>query len=147
MTGGASALCDTAWYSTTCVLGWDVQGIWPKGEDGTSVNALCKSPQAGGVNLEGDYGMEGVIATGTDDGKVNMFRWPLPICTVPLGSSNPGLLEGSTECKSFGGHSSHVSNCVFTSENAVNEPGEEYLVTVGGNDDTVIVWKHTMAVF
>ena len=70
LTGGASALRDAAWHSTTCVLGWDVQGIWPKGEDGTSVNALCKSPQAGGLNLESDYSMEGVIATGTDDGKV-----------------------------------------------------------------------------
>ena len=43
--------------------------------------------------------------------------------------------------------SSHVSNCCFTSENSADEPGEEYLVTVGGNDDTVIVWKHTMATF
>ena len=78
------------------------------------MNALCKSPQAGGLDALGDYGIEGVVATGTDDGKVNLFRWPLPICTIPLGHSNPGLLTGTTECKSFGGHSSHVANLMFT---------------------------------
>jgi hypothetical protein len=68
----------------------------------------------------------------------------LPICTIPLGRSNPGLIEGTTACKAFKGHSSHVSNVAFTSEFASDAPGTEFCVTVGGNDDCTIVWKHVL---
>ena len=138
--GGASALRDTAWSGTTCSLGWDVQGIWPKGAMGCQINALAKSPQVGGGEA-GDYSAEGVIATADDFGQVKLFRWPLPICTIPLGRSNPGLTQGTTEGKAFKGHSSHVANVLFTSEFAT-DAGTEFCLSVGGNDDCAIVWKH-----
>jgi hypothetical protein len=33
----AAAVRDADWSSSTCTLGWGVQGIWPKGADGTDV--------------------------------------------------------------------------------------------------------------
>lgn len=140
LTGGATMLKDTPWASTSCALGWDVQGIWPKGAMGCQVNSVAKSPQAGGGE-SGDYTVEGIIATGDNFGKVKLFRWPSPIMTIPLGQSNPGLIEGVADWNEFAGHSSFVTSVVFSSMNAGDE-GTEYLISTGGNDDTVILWSH-----
>ena len=59
-------LRDTPWCSTTCVLGWDVQGIWPAAAMGCHINAVAKSPQAGGVNDTGDPTQAGVLVTADD---------------------------------------------------------------------------------
>lgn len=37
----SSLVRDTLWDTYTCVLGWHVKGIWPKGSDGTDINASC----------------------------------------------------------------------------------------------------------
>lgn len=44
---------DTTWSSHTCVLGFNVMGIWPKGSDGTDVNALDVS-EAKGIVATGE---------------------------------------------------------------------------------------------
>ena len=36
----ATEMKDVSWASTTCTLGWGVQGIWPPGADGTDVSTL-----------------------------------------------------------------------------------------------------------
>ena len=34
---------DVEWDSHSCVLGFDVMGVWPQGADGTDVNAVSRS--------------------------------------------------------------------------------------------------------
>ena len=36
----ATEMRDVTWATTTCTLGWGVQGIWPPGADGTDVSTL-----------------------------------------------------------------------------------------------------------
>ena len=43
MTKGATDLRDETWGSWTCVLGWPVQGIWPKESKGTDINYVDRS--------------------------------------------------------------------------------------------------------
>ena len=61
-----------------------------------------------------------VLATGDDFGQVNLFRYP---CVVE-----------NAACKQFFGHSSHVTKVKFTAS-------DSYLISTGGNDKTVMVWK------
>jgi microtubule-associated protein-like 6 len=88
MTSGASMLKDENWDSWTCTLGWPVQGIFPPCSDGTDVNACARSPDGT------------VLATGDDFGLVKLFSYPCPIEKAAFKKSN--------------GHSSHVTNIVFT---------------------------------
>jgi WD40 repeat protein len=60
----ATAMRDVDWESWTCVLGWPVQGIWPKFADGTDINAVDRSRS----------GL--LLATGDDSGKVKLFKYP-----------------------------------------------------------------------
>eukprot|EP01039_Chlorochromonas_danica_P011314 gene11314-12624_t len=76
---------DTIWASFTCVLGWPVQGIWPKGSDYTDVNA-CQA-----LLDVGD------IITGDDFHRVNLYRYP-------------SVKQGAVR-QSYIGHASHVT-CV-----------------------------------
>ena len=39
-TAGLSNTKDMVWATSTCKLGWDVQGVHPSGEDGTHVNQV-----------------------------------------------------------------------------------------------------------
>jgi len=75
---------DLKWTSWSCILGWTVKGIWPKGADGTDINA---------VNVSNS---EHLVATADDFGTVKLFR-----CPVDIGA----------ECHEYSGHSAHVS-CV-----------------------------------
>ena len=88
ITSGASMLKDENWDSWTCTLGWPVQGIFPPCSDGTDVNACARSPDGT------------VLATGDDFGLVKLFSYPCPIEKAAFKKSN--------------GHSSHVTNIVFT---------------------------------
>jgi microtubule-associated protein-like 6 len=62
-----------------------------------------------------------LIASGDDDGKVKLFRYP---------SSDEGSqgLMGK-------GHSSHVTNVKFA------YPNDQFLFSTGGNDTCVFRWK------
>lgn len=60
------------------------------------------------------------LATCEDSGLVKLFKYP---CTVD-----------KAKFKSNKGHSSHVTRAAFS----VND---KYLITVGGNDRTVLVWE------
>jgi WD40 repeat protein len=56
---------DVVWLSGSSKLGWDVEGIYPSGEDGSHIN---------GVDVTLD---KTLVATGDDFGLVNLFRYPV----------------------------------------------------------------------
>lgn len=82
-----SKLADTIWATWTCVLGWPVQGIWPKGADGTDVNACARSQS------------KTLLATGDDFGQLKLFNYP---CVKP-----------GSRFKKYIGHSAHVTNVTW----------------------------------
>jgi len=79
------------WSSHTCVLGWPVQGIWPRGADNSDINAVDRS-------INGKY-----LASADDFGKIKVFR-------------NPVIEEGKNFLE-YGGHSSHVTCTRWTASN------------------------------
>ncbi|XP_029449169.1 echinoderm microtubule-associated protein-like 4 isoform X2 [Rhinatrema bivittatum] len=79
---------DIAWATYTCVLGFQVFGVWPEGSDGTDINALVRSHN------------RRVIAVADDFCKVHLFQYP---CSKPKAPSHK-----------FSAHSSHVTNVSFT---------------------------------
>jgi microtubule-associated protein-like 6 len=100
------------WASWTCVLGWPVQFIWPPCADGSDINSCVRSAN------------HDVLLTADDWGKVNMFRYPV-------------VVKGQAS-KSFTGHSSHVTNVRFSSQ-------DRFVVSTGGNDKCVFVWETDFA--
>jgi WD40 repeat protein len=40
---GASNTVETVWADQTCKLGWNVQGIFPSGCDGSHINSVCQT--------------------------------------------------------------------------------------------------------
>ncbi|XP_026082308.1 echinoderm microtubule-associated protein-like 2 isoform X3 [Carassius auratus] len=81
------AVRNLEWATSTCVLGFNVFGIWPEGADGTDINALCRSND------------KNLLASADDFGKVHLFSNP---CSQPRAPSHI-----------YGGHSSHVTNVAF----------------------------------
>jgi len=83
----STAVRNLKWDTWTCILGWPVLGIWPKGADGTDINAVGRSHSSEWV------------ATADDNGSVKVFRYP--------------VLQG-TPFREYFGHSSHVTNVKFS---------------------------------
>lgn len=104
---GATMLRDEPWATWTCTLGWPVQGIFRGSQDGTDINTVDRNPSAT------------LLATGDDDGVVNLYRWPCE--------------QKGANRKTYNGHASHVTNVRFTLD-------DSRLVTTGGNDNTLMVW-------
>jgi len=115
---GARALADQHWFTQKCKLGWSVQGIWPKYADGTDINSVTKSFS------------ERLLACTDDYGTVTVFNYPC----VGSGLNKFGQLKKRPQCHTLWGHSSHVTNCSFS-------PKDEYLVTTGGADLCIFIWK------
>ncbi|XP_048838244.1 echinoderm microtubule-associated protein-like 2 isoform X2 [Brienomyrus brachyistius] len=88
----ADAVRNLDWATSTCILGFNVFGIWHDGEDGTDINAACRSPNGK------------LLATADDFGKVNLFSYP---CSQPRAPAH-----------TYGGHSSHVTNVAFLLDNS-----------------------------
>merc|ERR1719414_562708 len=82
---------DWSWHTETCVLGYNVMGIWPEGADGTDIN---------GIDRSHDYNF---VATADDFGKVKLFNYP---CYTPKAAHKTGM-----------GHSSHVTRVRFLPDN------------------------------
>ncbi|XP_048843980.1 echinoderm microtubule-associated protein-like 4 isoform X1 [Brienomyrus brachyistius] len=78
---------DVDWATYTCVLGFQVFGVWPEGSDGTDINALARSHS------------RRLIALADDFCKVHLFRYP---CSRPKAPSHK-----------YSAHSSHVTNVSF----------------------------------
>ena len=83
----ATKMRDVQWSTWTCTLGWPVQGIWPKGADGTDVNAVSRSTA------------KDLLVTCDDFSRVKMFRYP---CVNP-----------ESGFKTYDGHAAHVTNVSF----------------------------------
>lgn len=111
---GASAHKDTHWQTNTCVLAFDVMGMWQSGMDKTDINK-CGTNNKGAPSL---------LAAADDRGKVCVYNYPC----YDFGKNAPHL--------TLWGHSSHVANVTFDSE-------DNYIFSVGGNDTSVIQWKVT----
>ena len=81
---------DKKWDTWTCVLGFEVMGIWQDGMDGTDINALHRSHNGNFSVMSGD------------DGLVYLFNHPVVIDEAPH--------------RAFRGHSSHVENVRFLAD-------------------------------
>ena len=103
---------DAWWSSWTIPVGWPVQGVWPYGVDSTEylINAVAISHSHKSVP---------VLATADEYGRVKIFNYP---CVTP----------GSPD-KCYRGHSSHITNIKFSSDDA-------FCITIGGSDRCVFVW-------
>lgn len=62
-------LRDEHWATWTAVLGWPVQGIWPKESDGSDINSVHRS------SLKHPEGYA-LLAKGDDFGKVSIHKYP-----------------------------------------------------------------------
>ncbi|MFT7817186.1 echinoderm microtubule-associated protein-like 4-like [Arapaima gigas] len=78
---------DVDWATYTCVLGFQVFGVWPEGSDGTDINALVRSHN------------RNMLALADDFCKVHLFQYP---CSRPKAPSHK-----------YSAHSSHVTNVSF----------------------------------
>lgn len=78
----STSMRDVVWASTTCMLGWGVQGIWPSCADGSDVNAVHRSPN-------GRY-----LVSGDDALKVKLFSYP--------------CCKDKAQFKEYNGHAEHV---------------------------------------
>ncbi|GBG31008.1 Eukaryotic translation initiation factor 3 subunit K [Hondaea fermentalgiana] len=94
----ASRIRDMEWASFSCVLGFDVMGIWPHGSDGTDVNAVARSPD------------HRLIVTGDDFGNVNLYNYP--------------CLVGNAPHHALTGHSSHVMNTRWLADGSRETMGD-----------------------
>ncbi|XP_075781606.1 echinoderm microtubule-associated protein-like 6 isoform X3 [Pelodiscus sinensis] len=72
------------WASWTCVIGPEVNGIWPKYTNITDVNSV-----------DGNYSSS-VLVTGDDFGFVKLFKFP--------------CLKKGAKFRKYAGHSAHVTN-------------------------------------
>lgn len=103
-----------AWSTLSCIYGWSLQGIWKDHMPlGTEVNIVDRS----NTQFYKEYH---AVATAEDGCVCKVYKWP---CVQY--NAEPLLLEG---------HSSFISNVKWS----VND---EHLITVGGEDQTIILWK------
>ena len=84
---GASNTVETIWADHTAKFGWNVQGIFPSGCDGSHINSVALSKD------------QSLIATGDDFGLLCMYR-------------NPCLADH--ESVKYRGHSEHVTKVKFS---------------------------------
>ncbi|XP_019637307.1 PREDICTED: echinoderm microtubule-associated protein-like 2 isoform X1 [Branchiostoma belcheri] len=55
---------DVTWHTQTCILGYNVLGIWPARENGIDINTVCRSES-------GD-----LLAVGDSQGFLKLYRYP-----------------------------------------------------------------------
>jgi len=109
---------DLEWASFSSILGWNVQGIWPKEADGSDINMVNKSRNS-------KY-----LAVAGDDGLVKVFNYPC----VGSGLDARGSLRRRPESVFGVGHSEHVTNVEFSAN-------DDRIVSTGGADLAILQWK------
>lgn len=86
---GASNTVETIWADQTCKLGWNVQGIFPPGTDGSHINSVAMSKD------------QKLIASGDDYGLVCTYKNP--------------ILD-KHKCNKYRGHSEFVTTVKFSDD-------------------------------
>ncbi|KAK9511688.1 hypothetical protein O3M35_000303 [Rhynocoris fuscipes] len=104
----SSKMRDIEWATHNCTLTFTSVGIWPETADGTDVNACCVSNS------------KALLATADDFAKVKLYAYP--------------TIQPKSVCHTYGGHSSHVTNVTFLSD-------DTRLISIGGKDTSVLQWK------
>lgn len=115
----ATLVKDVAWATVSVKFDWSVMGIWRKGDgseeqDYSNINCVDASPS------------RTLVACGTDEGLVNLFRFPAAKDT-PTAKPDNGF-------RAHKGHSAHVPRIRF-------DLTERYLFSAGGGDKCIFQWK------
>lgn len=110
------AVRDTDWSTWSLPYGWAAQGVWSAEAAPGDINAVARSNR--GDWEEGEC----VLASADDYGMVRLSKYP----------ANVGL----SDFKEYNGHSANVTNCAFSAS-------DKWLVTTGGGDRCVLVWRHS----
>lgn len=109
---------DSAWNTHNCIFGFDVMGVWKAGSSGDDINAID-------VDIR-----KGLAFTADDYGTVKCFNYPCVIKNAPYVKMK--------------GHSSHVMDTKLLHNN--NTDAHSVVVSVGGNDNSIMIWKVATAV-
>lgn len=135
---------DAQWVKWTCVFGWSTPGIWS--DDTTSlvdIAAVCTTgPKASGGSSGGDSmdnDEDGTFVTGASlsgsssenedliavacKSSLRLFKWPA---------------MRAAKSRNYAAHASTIPSLCFSFNDA-------YLVSVGGDDATIIQWKCVFA--
>ncbi|XP_073982208.1 echinoderm microtubule-associated protein-like 2 isoform X3 [Rhodnius prolixus] len=104
----SSKMRDIEWATHNCTLSFTSVGIWPETADGTDVNACCVSNS------------KSLMATADDFAKVKLYTFP--------------TIQPKSVCHTYSGHSSHVTNVTFLSD-------DTRLISIGGKDTSVLQWR------
>jgi len=108
-------VANAEWATWSLPCGWPTQGLWAPTMMPGDLNAVARCNK-------GDWEQgERVIASADDYGRVRLSRYPANI--------------GESAHREYWGHSAHVTNCEFSSN-------DKWLVTTGGGDRCVLVWRH-----
>jgi WD40 repeat protein len=115
----ATLVRDVQWATVSVKFDWSVMGIWRKGDgseeqDYSNINCVDASPS------------RTLVACGTDEGLVNVFRFPAAKDT-PTAKPDNGF-------RAHKGHSAHVPRIRFDLQ-------EKYLFSAGGGDKCIFQWK------
>jgi len=123
---------DTKWHSWSCIIGFDVLGMFPSGYDNTDINSVARSDHPFDAAHDERY-----VAVGTDRGAVLLYNYP------PVVAKAPYFI--------YPGHSSHVASvqwmpkCLDPSDvDAKGKPkgtSQKLLVSAGGSDRAIFQWK------
>ena len=106
----SSVAKDIVWSTHNWKLAWDSQGIFPYGTTPDFIDCCA-------INT-----VDGVIASGDDNGRVNIYNYP--------------CYEETNKYRSLRGHIGHVGRLLFSEDG-------EHLFSFGGFDKTIIQWKRT----
>lgn len=102
------------WASHNCVYSWSTQGIWKdKYKVGTEINMVDRS------NTE-FYKEYQALAVVDDSGAMDVYKYP--------------CIKAASESVTVKGHSSFITNVRWS-------PDDSHIITTGGEDQTIIVWK------
>eukprot|EP01012_Entosiphon_sulcatum_P008903 TRINITY_DN14896_c0_g1_i1.p1 TRINITY_DN14896_c0_g1~~TRINITY_DN14896_c0_g1_i1.p1 ORF type:complete len:736 (-),score=152.62 TRINITY_DN14896_c0_g1_i1:828-3005(-) len=118
LVGEPATLRDCVWHTQECVLGWGVQGIWPKYSDCADVNAVSRSHNGK------------LLVTAEDSGLVKLFQFPC----IGSGLNSAGHLQRRPKSRWNPGHSIRVANVAWQANDA-------RVFTVGSADLAVFQWK------
>eukprot|EP01060_Flectonema_neradi_P016544 TRINITY_DN2316_c4_g1_i1.p1 TRINITY_DN2316_c4_g1~~TRINITY_DN2316_c4_g1_i1.p1 ORF type:complete len:741 (+),score=123.79 TRINITY_DN2316_c4_g1_i1:543-2765(+) len=113
----AEEVRDQSWNTMTSFLGWDVQGVWPKGSDGSDINAITRSHNGNLLAVTDEYGY------------VRILNYPC----IGSGLDESGNLPRRPHCIVGSGQRS-VTNAAWSQDDQV-------LLTTGGEDLTIFQWK------